>query len=523
MPYNLLTDPVIRTVGRNGATVALSLPDVFAAMVADEVVSFPALRAHQRHGWHTFLAQLGTIVLHNCQVNDIPTEANTWRDLIRTVAGEYGDDPWTLVVADWSRPAFLQCPDPRCGKDHKGVVQTPDGLDVLVTSKNHDEKQDQAFKAVPDDWIFALLTLQTMAGFLGRGCYGIARMNGGQSSRWCFGLSPVNVGPGGHLVSDLRYMLSTREDTVSRHREYFASSGGTALVWLTPWDGAKSMPLRQLDPYFIEICRRVRLQAGSGRIWAKKAPSKKARVAAKMAKGAIGDFWTPIKFKDGAALTASRRTLQYDQLAEILFNPNKYKLPLGITKPASSKDQMKVVVRGWVGGQGKTQGYFERDDLRFSKKIMFAFGRRKDRDRLAELVHEQLNEVESVAKALRYAVAVMANCGRNEGLKANHWNCAKKWSGQFDKLVDGIFFRYLDSRYEHNAGYYRERFGRTLISFAREVFGRALGAMAWPSSARHRSLAVGKMTLERGLRNSDFGDLLGGENKQQATVEVAKA
>jgi len=521
MAYNLLTDPVIRIVRRDGEPEALSLPAVMAVLAADEVASFPALRAHQRHGWHAFLTQLAAIVLHEGQVDEIPTEAKVWRALIRGVTVEYGDDPWTLVVSDWSRPAFLQCPDPGRGRDFKREIHTPDGMDILVTSKNHDEKQNQAYKASPDDWIFALVTLQTMAGYSGRSNYGIVRMNSGLSTRWGFGLAPVDAGPGGHLVSDLRRMLSTRATIISCYPEYFVHSGGTQLVWLDPWDGKQSSPLRELDPYFIEICRRVRLCQESNSIRAKKALSKGPRIQAKSAKGDVGDFWTPIRIKGGAALTPSRRTVQYDKLAEILFDPGKYKLPPGMQGTAQIKCSKMVVVRGWVGGQGKTKGYFERSDLRFGKKIIIAFGRNQDRDRLAELTREQLKEVASVAAALKYAIAVLANGGRAEDLKRNHWDSANMWSGQFDRLVDGVFFRFLDSRFENGNGGHREEFGLELIGFAKKIFRQASGAMAWPSSARHRALAVGEMTLRRRLRKSTFGDLVRTSRKEQAAAGVA--
>ena len=61
---------------------------------------------------------------------------------------------------------------------------------MLVTSKNHDLKSAVAVQAGVDDWIFALITLQTMEGFGGAGNYGISRMNGGLGSRPAFSLVP---------------------------------------------------------------------------------------------------------------------------------------------------------------------------------------------------------------------------------------------------------------------------------------------------------------------------------------------
>ena len=78
---------------------------------------------------------------------------------------------------DITKPAFMQPPasvHPRSEKDYQGnEVATPDELDILVTSKNHDLKSSVAAQAGVDDWIFALITLQTMEGFGGAGNYGM--------------------------------------------------------------------------------------------------------------------------------------------------------------------------------------------------------------------------------------------------------------------------------------------------------------------------------------------------------------
>lgn len=69
--HSLLDDALIRyrTV-RDGTLVQASLPALFAAMVADEVRDFPALRPHQRHPWHAFLTQLAALALHKAGDTD---------------------------------------------------------------------------------------------------------------------------------------------------------------------------------------------------------------------------------------------------------------------------------------------------------------------------------------------------------------------------------------------------------------------------------------------------------------------
>ena len=90
-------------------------------------------------------------------------------------------EAWELVVDDWSKPALLQPPTVAATDRaaYKNRLPTPDALDMLVTAKNHDLKQERMVGASEQDWLFALVTLQTTEGFLGAGNYGVSRMNGG--------------------------------------------------------------------------------------------------------------------------------------------------------------------------------------------------------------------------------------------------------------------------------------------------------------------------------------------------------
>lgn len=133
-------------------------------------------------------------------------------------------------------------------------------------------------------------------------------MNGGFSSRPCFGLAPPEGGAGGHLYRDLNAMLAHRAAFVRSYPRYFPVAGGRKLLWLEPWTGAEALALQRLDSYVIEICRRVRFVGSFGQLSAITAASKATRLAAKTAKtakGDFGDFWTPVQRKDGKALSFS--------------------------------------------------------------------------------------------------------------------------------------------------------------------------------------------------------------------------
>ncbi|MYE39399.1 MAG: hypothetical protein F4X27_04135 [Chloroflexi bacterium] len=143
--FNLLTEPLIRYRESGGTIRDASLPEVYAALMADTVEAFPALRPHQRHPLHAFLVQLGVMTIHRAGQDTAPTEAEEWHGIIQGLTPDWPDDePWQLVVDDITKPAFMQPPasSPERASDFKNTVSTPDDLDMLVTSKNHDLKSE---------------------------------------------------------------------------------------------------------------------------------------------------------------------------------------------------------------------------------------------------------------------------------------------------------------------------------------------------------------------------------------------
>ena len=491
--YNLLTDPLIRVRLVNGDSTVMSLPGIFEAATTDAAAAFPALRPHQRHAWHAFLAQLGTLALQRAAPEAYPQAASEWRSLLRGLTREFGDDePWQLIVDDPARPAFMQCPAGNTLSQYRRRVATPDDLDLLVTSKNHDVKQAVAVGSAPDDWVFALIDLQTMAGFLGAGNYGIARMNGGFSARPCLGLAPAEGGSGAHLFHDMQRMLDDRPRLLER-LPYYRPEDGAALLWTLPWDGTTSLDLGDLDPYFIEICRRVRLGLEDQRIVARTAGSKKSRVAAKAANGNVGDFWTPVSVDDAKALSLSRAGFRYDRLAKLLFDRKVYDLPPAMSVGAT-ENKWRVVARGMAGGQGKTDGYHERNDIVFSPKTVTVFGRRTGRDELAAVCEALLEEVAEVVRALRLGIAVAASGGKLlDALTKTDRIHATPYARRFDAAVDSLFFWAVEQRFvatdEADKKARREDFARTIVSTADALLDEAVGAVPCPAIRRHRARA----------------------------------
>ncbi len=356
--YDLLTEPVFPVEGASAP--ALSLPGVLANLSAGREITFNGLAAYQRQAWFCFLVQLGALALTGAERATPPEDEPGWRDLLAALAGDGADTAFTLVVEDRTRPAFLQPPirSSDAWSKFRGPITEPDSIDILVLAKNHDVKMQRGTDAAPHHWVYALLNLQTLQGFLGRGNYGVARMNGGFSSRV---FTDRVDGPGWavRFRRDLSLLIRTRAAILKRYEDYYQEHGGIGLVWLEPWDAEHSITLKQLDPYFIEICRRVRLVAVDGKTGAMTRPSESARIEAAETKGVLGDPWAPLDTKKETALTIGAGGFDYRRIVQILTDAVGLPPSLRVSSghPDGELDlQFSVLVRG----QGRTDGLHTR-------------------------------------------------------------------------------------------------------------------------------------------------------------------
>ncbi len=357
--FCVLDEPLLRWRGAGGGEVLRTdLPSLFAAMAVDRLHDFPALRAHQRHPWHAFLAQLAAIALHKADRTDPWTDPAEWRAALLTLTPDDTDGAAWCLAAPPGRPALLQPPVPGENvAEWKNLLLAPDELDMLVTSKNHDLKSARARRAEPDDWLFALVSLQTQEGFLGAGNYGISRMNGGFASRPGVGVAAVGRW-GQRWVTDVRHLLTQREQIATT--QGLAKEGGHSLLWLLPWSGADSLVMPSLDPLYIEVCRRVRLSVADGCVAARVSGSKVARVAAKDRNGMTGDAWTPIDTAEAKALTISAAGFEYKLMSELLSGSRFTHGAAWHLNGWPQDSMLEVIAQATVRGQGKTEGYHER-------------------------------------------------------------------------------------------------------------------------------------------------------------------
>lgn len=435
--WNLLDEPLIRWRSINVGTLhSTTLPQLLMAMAANEVRDFPALRPHQRHPWHAFLVQLGAIALHHAGQSQPWHTADEWRTALLALTPNDPDGaPWFLV-APADRPALLQAPvlgeNPATWNN---LLEAADALDMLVTSKNHDLKAARARYAQADDWLFALLSLQTQEGFLGAGNYGISRMNGGFASRPGVGVAAVGAW-GLRWQSDISSLLAQRERIANDYG--FAPVGGHALLWLLPWSGADSVGLKALDPLYIEICRRVRLAAPQGRIQARVTGSKVARIAAKDTNGRTGDAWTPIETAKAKALTLSRNGFDYKLMSELIAGED-YTLGAAWRLDGWPPNvPLQAIAQATVRGQGKTEGYHERS-VPISPKLrrLLTGGQRPQ---VAQIAKKRIKAIADMRKLLWTALALLFANGENDSGNDAVSNRASRFAQPFEWHEDTRFF-----------------------------------------------------------------------------------
>ena len=527
--YDILTEPIIRYDYSGGSRLEAALPEIYAALMADEVEAFPALRPHQRHAWHAFLVQLGVMAVHRAGLDEPPLDAADWLRIIRDLTSDWPDDePWQLVVDDITKPAFMQSPASSKDKEkeYKTTVPTPDDLDMLVTSKNHDLKSEIAAQAHTDDWIFALITLQTMEGFSGAGNYGISRMNGGLGNRPAFSLAPSGGGPGAHVRRDIKALLECRSEILDENAHY-PKTGGATLLWTLPWDGTvvEALLSDRLDLLYIEVCRRIRLKSeASGALYGVRTSSKAARIEAKSLNGLTGDPWALVDHRDkkgDKVLTLPSGGLTYKRVAEYLTSGGNYDHPF-LLKPtqaeARSPETMKLVARAMVRGQGKTEGYHEREvPIRHKLKSAMLRGNASSLEDAGTIAQERIQNIGKIQRILSHAIQVFAARGDASKVSAEHRALARAWLNRLDEMVDATFFNDLQTEFEADASERQGILHRWLlndeersgvVNHARELLRDATESLACPAIYRYKARVNAEGEFERRLRgNAGLPDL----------------
>ena len=537
MAHNLLTEPLIRFETSDGLERG-SLPEVYAALMADRVESFPALRAHQEPAWHMFLAQLGAIACHREGLSEPPADAGAWQKIICRLTREAfpADEPWCLVVDNWSKPAFLQPPVPEGVTLKDEPIIAPDALDMLITSRNHDLKQAVASASEADDWLFALVSLQTMEGYGGgQGkLQGIVRMSNAYASRFHISLSPLDeksrtdsATSGGKLRRDIWRMLQSRSALKKRFPVACDSESGIALTWIVEWPEAQPLNISDLDIWFIEVCRRIRLSKNDRVVTARTGGSKGKRISPllnpeseKKSFLATGDFWAPLNRANGVPFHLNAdNSMGYEVVVKLLGED--WELPFSTVLDPSEIDARKnwlLVLAAVAHGQNETGGFKFRV---IPLKGRVARGLGPKRKELHQLATEQISEIKKIKAVLTDAMGIFGRGGiywseipKDNRNKEGERQCkrAHPYRDRLDDVADREFFEALWKRFEaeqhgdtDDAEAARRAFLLPLIDTARDLLEEGLANIPCPSIRRPRAEARARRWFRSQLRGDKTG------------------
>ncbi|MBK5913409.1 type I-E CRISPR-associated protein Cse1/CasA [Rhodocyclus purpureus] len=504
--YNLLEESLIRTrLVAGGQPQAFSLPGLLVALGQDAVRDFPALRPHQRHPWHAFLVQLAAIALHRAGRSEPFDNEAAWKNALLDLTPEDPDGAAWCLITPHDRPAFMQAPVPGGSlEDWSDDRPTPDSLDILVTSKNHDLKLGRIRSAGKDDWIFSLVSLQTQAPFPGSGNYGVSRMNGGSSSR-----PGLGIDPGGDIGKrwrrDVGVSLDCRANILAEID--FKDKFGVALLWVLPWDGENGLSFSQLEPYYVEICRRVRLVEKSSRIFALRTTTKGPRVAkdeAKSRKGNTGDIWTPVHAVEGKSLGVSSRGFDYERMAMLAFGSEYRKSPAQIVNRTDDGERLELVAQAIAGGQSTTDGYHERRIVISPSARKLILG--KQTNRLAKLSEERVYAVAQIAYLLKNSILTLLDGGKRRDnprdIPDSLSKKAVKLATAFEQREDARFFDALNDEIESDKPEeVRMQWLLSMADSAEAILKKAFTAGPQCGEQRYRAQAAALSRFHGGLRS----------------------
>jgi CRISPR system Cascade subunit CasA len=484
--YSVIDDSLLTVRRCDQTNRKLSLPELIAGIIHGRISELSCVQPHQWQAVHCFLVQLAVITVYRTGL-ELTADAEGWKNALLALTAN-DSNPWHLVVEDLSAPAFFQTPIPEgslSAAGYKPSIYTPDDIDMLVTSKNHDIKQHRIRRPSAEHWIYALITLQTLEGVQGRGNYGIARMNSGYGSRVFAEFAP-GLDLKSRFLHDVKALLDARTDLVNDHGY---DESGHALLWVLPWGGEKneSLPLSSLDPFFIEVCRRLRF-LGNGEFQRYAANTQGERVQRnKDLKGVLGDPWAPVDVAEAKVMSVSQSGFPYDMIRELLLGA-RYKQPVAMRFKPSGTDGGYLVASGLARGKGQTGGFHQRI-LYIPSGIRRLLSSPKEKEALANRSKTWVDLAGSVSKnILQPTLRALFSAGRNQR-QYIHFEKINPWIKQYTATVDDVFFLKLWDLAQQSDAEARPQWQETLFRIARETFEAAIKSVPLSTIDKYRAIS----------------------------------
>jgi CRISPR system Cascade subunit CasA len=477
---DLLRDPIF-SVTIDGQEAGCSLPEVLSHLGSGRELQFLNLQLHWQHPWHAFLTQLGALALVRGGLSSLSESPENWRKALLLLAGG-SRTAWCLVVGDLSQPAFMQPPVPegRLGallrkgaEDEEGTISSPDGLDIVLTPKNVDLKAGRMAHPREEHWAYVLVAKQTFSHFWGRGKYGSART---PWSRVCVAFYRDRSWSA-RFCQDVDIWQKEREALLESMSDY-----GDMLLWVPPWDGTSQLEVGNLDPFFLDCARRIRLATSAGSILAYQGSSKGYHVGAKTAPmSSVLDIWYPLHEQDQRPLSGGERSFYYENLADILFSPSSgWKWA---SKRHAGKSAKFVFIHSISNKEGQIEGFTHR---------IIPLPTLPEKD-LSNLLPSMVACAKSASGSLYGALKTLE-------IETSPWMI------RFDARIEDRFFFELASATEVDSA--QRRWEEYVLSVTKELFEDAI-RLRDTSIARR---AMADLQLENGLIRAGLLSVEGVEN-----------
>jgi CRISPR system Cascade subunit CasA len=324
----------------------------------------------------------------------------------------------------------------------------------------------------------------------------------------------TSLRPGRRWLDAVPRLLAHRQQVLAGPLRYDPT--GIVLCWQEPWDGKTALSLEALDPFFVEVSRRVRIVERRGRLAAFTWPSHVPRIEAEALNGVVGDPWEPVDLKkpgkngNPKVLTPGPQGLDPDLLRRLIFQDG-----LQMSALQSPGDDWRgdswLVVSVLVRGQGTTDGFHERVIPIPPPVRACLFGPMERRQSLAALAK---GAVEYGGKMRRFvlwpSLNTLVGAGTSTGRDADEaW--AATWTRRFDRSwADDLFPWLWRQAGSPEARVLDQEWFPILRERAFAVLRGAMDSMPQRVGRRYKARAVAESEFRRRLfAKNAFADLKG--------------
>ncbi len=442
---NLVKDRCI-TIRVGEDEIEETLAGVLTVLGAGLDVRLPYAQTYQEHSIYATLIYTAIQGLFRAGEVNPALSTKEWTDILLDLAPLRSYD---LVQPDLSQPAYMQSPTDESILVPEKCMFTPDEIDTIPSGANHSLKKRRIADGRAEHYIFALMSLQAASNPIA-GYRGSPRVT--KKGRICVSIVP-SMSLGVRFVRDVGLGLDPELRRKLVRDYHYRNNGGIGYVWLKPWDGKDSLSADQLDPFFLDAPRLIRLRIEGDRIVGYRRETDAQRV---IVEGAGGDLWTPTTTKTDriisrglgeAVLHTLSLTTNYERIHELLWSSTTQRPP---SAQVNFQGSGELLVQGIVRDNGKTAGYHERV-IPLTERITEDFKAEPSESRLALSSAGMLDEVKKLRDVLKTAIwsLMLGRDHTTEGMRGRHAGEHEKLMALFETDVDDNFFDHLFARSEN--------------------------------------------------------------------------